>query len=87
MALSNQKVDFKGWEAEVSESHPKKEYQGVFEAVLHLKATVGYLESETGKKVVIDELGELKYDLQLDLQKKSLKTREAELKFLKGLFK
>lgn len=85
--MKNQKSNIKAWEKEVEENYPRKEYQGVFEAVLHLKGTVAYAESPKGKKLLIEEFGDMKYEMQVDLQRKSLATREAELRFLKGLFK
>ena len=87
MALSNQKTDFKEWESEVEKVYPKKEYSGVYESVLHLKSTIEYMESLAGQKLLMDEFGEAEYLIQFSRQKKTLKTREAELKFLKGAFK
>ena len=77
----------KEWETKVDKDYPEKEYSGIYESILHLTGVVAYMESEIGKKLIIEEFDdELKYDMQLDLQRKSLKTRQAELKFLKEAF-
>lgn len=76
-------ADFDKIEKEVESTYPKREYSGIYDQVLHLKYNVSYLESEEGKKAVTTEFGSLKYDVQLDIMRKSLNTRLVELTFLK----
>lgn len=81
------KSNFEEWEKEVKAGYGKKEYQGVFESVLHLDMSLTYMRSEEGKKVLTEELGELKYLEDVRLQERSLKLRTAELEVLRNTIK
>ena len=76
-------ADFDKFQKQVDATYSKREYQGVYDQVLHLKHTVAYLESDEGKEFTTKEFGGLKYDTQLDITRKSLNNRLVELAFLK----
>ena len=70
----------------VDTEYPEKELAGVYESVLHLTKQFEYMNSEQGKELLVDEFGELQYETQKSNVEKSLKTRKAELEFLKQMF-
>lgn len=84
----NKKVSkFDKWEQEVRETYPRREYQGVFESVMHADMTLTYMRSAQGKKVLVDEMGELPYEENLRKQENALKLRRAELSVLRETLK
>ena len=76
--------DFEKIKEEVEAEYPRKEIGGIYESILHLEMVLDYLYSEVGKKVVIDEMGDIKYREQLRIQEQGLRMRKVELSILKA---
>lgn len=77
-------MKYKDWEKEVDSEYLKKEYQGIYESVLHLRNQLDYLRSKEGKKFLTDLVGALKYEENVSDQIKSLGAREAELNYMRN---